>query len=68
MGVRRAGVTAAAGKLREMGLIDYNHGNIQVTDTQGLEATSCECYRLVKEEYDRLLGERVWQGDAECAE
>jgi CRP-like cAMP-binding protein len=66
LGVRRAGVTEAAGRLREMGLIDYRRGHIHVTDAQRLEATSCECYMVLKEEYDRLLGERLWHGEGEC--
>jgi CRP-like cAMP-binding protein len=66
LGARRAGVTEAAGRLREMGLIDYTRGHIHVTDAQGLGATSCECYMVLKEEYDRLLGERLWHGEGEC--
>ena len=55
LGVRREGVTQAAGRLQKAGLINYRRGHIEVLDRQGLEARSCECYRVVKNEYDRLL-------------
>jgi CRP-like cAMP-binding protein len=55
LGVRREGVTEAAGKLQKIGLISYNRGRISVLDRPGLEAHSCECYAVVKLEYDRLL-------------
>jgi CRP-like cAMP-binding protein len=55
LGVRREGVTAAAGKLQEAGLIQYNRGRILVLDRPGLEARVCECYQAVKIESDRLL-------------
>jgi len=55
LGVRREGVTAAAGRLQQAGLITYHRGHIEVRDRKGLEARSCECYRVVKNEYDRLL-------------
>lgn len=55
LGVRREGVTQAAGKLQEAGLIRYQRGNIQVLDRAGLEARVCECYAVVKAETDRLL-------------
>ena len=55
LGVRRAGVTVAARKLQKAGLIKYVHGKVTVLDRAGLEATSCRCYHVVKEEYDRLL-------------
>lgn len=57
LGVRREGVTAAAGKLQAAGLIHYHRGHITVTDRAGLEARACECYAVVKREYDRLLPE-----------
>jgi Mn-dependent DtxR family transcriptional regulator len=56
LGVRRAGVTQAAQKLQEKGLIRYHRGHVQILEQQGLEAVSCECFRVLREEYDRLLG------------
>ncbi len=55
LGVRREGVTEAAGKLQALGLINYRRGHISVLDRTGLEKRSCECYQVVKTEYDRLL-------------
>lgn len=55
LGVRREGVTESAGKLQRAGLISYHRGRINVLDRPGLEARVCECYGVVKEEYDRLL-------------
>lgn len=55
LGVRREGVTQAAGKLQAHGLIRYRRGHITVFDRVGLEARVCECYKVVKQEYDRLL-------------
>ena len=55
LGVRREGVTEAAGKLQDAGLIRYNRGRITVLDRPALEARSCECYQVVKTEFDRLL-------------
>lgn len=55
LGVRREGVTLAAGLLQEAGLIRYQRGHITVLDRGGLEQRSCECYEVVKTEYDRLL-------------
>jgi CRP-like cAMP-binding protein len=55
LGVRREGVTASAGKLQNLGLIRYNRGHIVVVDRPGLEAQACECYAVVKKEFDRLL-------------
>src|SRR5216683_207519 len=55
LGVRREGVTEAAGKLQDVGLISYRRGRITVLDRPGLEARSCECYQVVKTEFDRLL-------------
>jgi CRP-like cAMP-binding protein len=61
LGVRREGVTEAALKLQRAGLIRYARGHIAVLDRPGLEERSCECYGVVKKEYDRLLPERVAQ-------
>jgi CRP-like cAMP-binding protein len=55
LGVRREGVTEAAGNLQKAGLISYHRGHITVLDRAGLEARTCECYAVVKQEYDRLL-------------
>jgi CRP-like cAMP-binding protein len=55
LGVRREGVTEGARKLQKSGLIRYTRGHITVLDRAGLEARSCECYAVVKKEYDRLL-------------
>jgi CRP-like cAMP-binding protein len=55
LGVRREGVTEGATKLQEAGVIRYARGRITVLDRSALEVRSCECYRVVKAEYDRLL-------------
>jgi CRP-like cAMP-binding protein len=55
LGVRREGVTEAAGHLHQARLIDYQRGHITVLDRAGLERRTCECYAVVKNEYDRLL-------------
>ena len=55
LGVRREGVTDGALKLQKLGLIRYARGHITVLDRPGLEARTCECYAVVKKEYDRLL-------------
>ena len=55
LGVRRESVTEAANRLRRAGLIRYARGHIEVLDRVGLETRACECYAVVKEEYDRLL-------------
>jgi len=55
LGVRREGVTTAAGNLQRAGLIRYNRGHIEVLDRARLEQEVCECYAVVKKEFDRLL-------------
>jgi CRP-like cAMP-binding protein len=59
LGVRREGVTEAALKLQAAGLIRYARGHITVLDRAGLEKRTCECYAVVKKEYDRLLPEKL---------
>ena len=56
LGVRRASVTVAAGMLQQAGLIRYHRGTITVVDRDGLEAASCECYKVVTRKYEQLLG------------
>ena len=55
LGVRREGVTEAAGNLQRAGLIKYSRGHIDVLDRDGLEKSVCECYKVVKVEFDRLM-------------
>ena len=55
LGVRREGVTESAGKLQKLGMINYSRGRIAVLDRPALEAYACECYAVVKTEFDRLL-------------
>ena len=55
LGVRREGVALAAHRLQELGLITYVRGHIRIVDRRRLEELVCECYRVVKDEYDRLL-------------
>jgi CRP-like cAMP-binding protein len=57
LGVRREGVTEAALNLQRLGLIRYARGRITVLDRAGLEGRTCECYAVVRKEYDRLLPE-----------
>jgi len=56
LGVRRASVTTAAGVLQKAGLIAYHRGRVRVLDRAGLEGAACECYAVVRAEFDRLLG------------
>jgi len=58
LGVRREGVTEAAGRIQQDGLIRYARGHITVLDRRGLEQRVCECYSVVKKEYLRLLPDR----------
>jgi CRP-like cAMP-binding protein len=55
LGVRREGVSEAAMRLQRQGLIQYSRGRIRVLDREGMQASTCECYRVIKTEYDRLL-------------
>jgi CRP-like cAMP-binding protein len=57
LGVRRAGVTVAAGALQRAGLIRYDRGRVAILDREGLEERACECYAVSKAEFDRLLGD-----------
>jgi CRP-like cAMP-binding protein len=59
LGGRRESVTVAAGRLQDAGLINYARGHITILNRQGLEESVCECYGVVKSEYERLLG---WDG------
>ncbi len=59
LGVRREGVTEGAVKLQKTGMIRYSRGHITVLDRRGLERRSCECYAVVKKEYDRLLPDQL---------
>jgi CRP-like cAMP-binding protein len=56
LGVRRSSVSEVASGLQQAGLIRYHRGRVTVVDRTELEAASCECYRVVRDEYDRLLG------------
>ena len=57
LGVRRAGISESASDFRDEGLIDYNRGRIQILNRQGLEAKACECYEVIRDEYDRLYAD-----------
>lgn len=59
LGVRREGVTIAAKKLQEKGVIKYVRGTITMLNRRGLEEAACECYQIVMDEYDRLLGKYI---------
>jgi CRP-like cAMP-binding protein len=61
LGVRREGVTESAGRLQKLGLIHYNRGRIRVLDRLALEAHACECYAVVKREFERLLPDQIAQ-------
>lgn len=55
LGIRRAGVTVEANRLRDAGIIDYRRGNIRILDRERMQEYACECYRIVKKEFDRVL-------------
>jgi CRP-like cAMP-binding protein len=57
LGVRRAGISESASQFKSEGLIDYQRGHIQILDRQGLEAKSCECYQVIRNEYERLYAD-----------
>lgn len=59
LGVRRAGVTVAAGEFQRSGLISYSRGHVRVLDRAGLEGAACECYAVVRAHTERLLGEEA---------
>ena len=56
LGARRSGVTVIAGELQRQGLIAYRRGRVAILDREGLEAAACECYGVVRREFDRLIG------------
>ena len=56
LGVRRAGITVAAGQFQKAGFIHYDRGHIEVTDRPSLESVACECYGIVRRAQDQLLG------------
>jgi CRP-like cAMP-binding protein len=64
LGVRREGITEAAGKLQRAGLISYRRGHISVLDRSGLETHACECYAVVKQELARLLPDVQYRQDS----
>jgi CRP-like cAMP-binding protein len=57
LGVRRAGISESASQFKNEGLIDYQRGHIQILNRPGLEARACECYRVIRDEYDRLYAD-----------
>jgi CRP-like cAMP-binding protein len=56
LGVRRATVTSAASILQRAGFVRYHRGRVRIVDREGLESASCECYRVMRAEYERLIG------------
>ncbi len=67
LGVRREGVTVAAGHLQDNGYISYSRGTVTILNRPGLERICCECYKVVSREYDRLLGDYVRKNQAKSA-
>ena len=63
LGIRRSGVTVSAGILQQAGMIRYSRGHLAILNRQQLEDTACECYRLVQDEYSRLLGSHIQHGE-----
>jgi len=63
LGVRREGITEAAGRLQQAGYISYRRGHITVLDRSGLETRACECYAVVKKELSRLLSDVRYRQD-----
>jgi len=57
LGVRRAGISVYAKKFKNAGLIDYRRAQIRVLNRHGLEEIACECYQLIRDEYDRLYAD-----------
>jgi len=66
LGVRRAGITVAAGQFQEEGLIHYERGRMRVTDRPGLEAAACECYGVARLALDRLFGAKAGAQSFRC--
>jgi len=66
LGVRREGITEAAGNLQRAGLISYRRGHIAVLDRKGLEKHACECYAVVKKEIDRLLSDVQYRQESKA--
>ena len=64
LGVRRESVSAAAAQLQDEGLIKYTRGKIELLDRKGLLAVACECYEVVKNQYERILGKYISQHDS----
>jgi hypothetical protein len=59
LGVRRATVTVAAGSLQSARFVRFDRGRIRILDRAGLEESACECYAVIRNEFDRLLGPRT---------
>ncbi len=66
LGARRSTVTVSAGVLQSKGMIDYKRGKIDIVDRPRLEASACECYRIVRSAYERMLPQQFWSGAAPC--